>query len=321
MKRYAIILAAGKGTRMKSLSEDVSKVSFPILGRPMVRYVLEALKPLGFEKIVTIVGFGGETTKAIVEDSSEVVWQREIKGTGHAVKMVAPVLEKEEGETIICCGDTPVLSSKTLGDLLKAHEENRNDLTVLTSFLEEPTGYGRIVKENGRFVKIVEQKDTNDEEKKIKEVNAGVYVFDNRELFKDLDRLTPNNAAGEYYLTDVIGLFAGDGKKVDTYVSYDIEETMGVNDRYALSKAAKIIQSRINREWMLKGVSIGDGSSTFISPDATIGQDTVIKPGVQILGKTKIGQACVINSYSIIEDAEVKDGEEIPPFTVRKGSK
>ena len=142
MNKYAIILAAGKGTRMKSLRSDVSKVSFPILGRPMVRYVLEALKPLGMEKIVTIVGFGGETTKSVVEDSSEVVWQIEQKGTGHAVMMAAPVLEGKEGETIICCGDTPLLTEKSLAALLSSHETNHNALTIMTSILEHPHGYG-----------------------------------------------------------------------------------------------------------------------------------------------------------------------------------
>ena len=145
MNKFAIILAAGKGTRMKSGRSDVSKVSFPILGRPMVKYVLEALKPLGMEKIVTVVGFGGETTKSIVEGDSEVVWQNEQKGTGHAVMMAAPALADLEGETIICCGDTPLLTSKTLSALLTSHQTNPTHITFLTAVIDYPRGFGRLV--------------------------------------------------------------------------------------------------------------------------------------------------------------------------------
>ncbi|OQA05233.1 MAG: Bifunctional protein GlmU [bacterium ADurb.Bin374] len=164
MKKYAIILAAGKGTRMKSLREDLSKVSFPILGRPLVKYVLEALKPLGLDKIVTVVGFGGQTSEGIVKADSEVVWQKEQKGTGHAVAQAAPVLEDQEGETIICCGDTPLLTTKTLAAMFSSHETNHNALTIMTAQMSNPQGYGRIVKEKGRVMKIVEQKDCTPEQ-------------------------------------------------------------------------------------------------------------------------------------------------------------
>ena len=290
MNKFAIILAAGKGTRMKSGRSDVSKVSFPILGRPMVKYVLEALKPLGMEKIVTVVGFGGETTKSIVEGDSEVVWQNEQKGTGHAVMMAAPALSEQEGETIICCGDTPLLTSKTLSALLSSHQTNHNDLTILTSVIDDPRGYGRIVKENGRVKRIVEH---------------------NAELFRDLKRLTPNNAAGEYYLTDVIAMFVGDGKKVATFSVADVNETMGVNDRYQLSVAAKIIQRRINKAWMLSGVSIEDPDTTYISPDSSIGQDCVIRPNTYILGGTSIGRDNVIGPSAYLERVKANNGNVI----------
>lgn len=307
MNKYAIILAAGKGTRMKSLRSDVSKVSFPILGRPMVRYVLEALKPLGMEKIVTIVGFGGEMTKSVVEDSSEVVWQTEQKGTGHAVMMASPVLEGKEGETIICCGDTPLLTEKSLAALLSSHETNHNALTIMTSILEHPHGYGRIVKSNGRVERIVEQKECTPDEELIKEVNAGVYVFDNVELFNDLKKLTPNNAAGEYYLTDVIAMFVESGKKVSTFSVADVNETMGVNDRYALSKAAKIIQHRINKKLMLSGVTIEDPDTAYISPNSIIGQDTIIRANTHILDHSVIGQGNVIGPNSYLERVVIGD--------------
>ncbi|MBR3674794.1 MAG: NTP transferase domain-containing protein, partial [Bacilli bacterium] len=227
MEKYAIILAAGKGTRMKSKRDDISKVSFPILGQPLVKYVINALKPLGFKKLVAVVGFGGKTSEKIVKDECEVVWQLEQKGTGHAVMMAAPVLDKLEGETIVCCGDTPLLITETFEALFKAHEENGNAMTVMTSILEDPFGYGRIVKVNGNVTKIVEQKDATEEERAINEVNAGVYVFDNAKLFEALGHLTTKNAAGEYYLTDVLGIFVNNGFKVGSYPVKDPDETLG----------------------------------------------------------------------------------------------
>ncbi len=311
MNKYAIIMAAGKGTRMKSKRDEMSKVSFPILGRPMVKYVLEALRPLGFNEIVTIVGFGGNMTEEIVTPVSKVVWQKEQKGTGHAVMMTSPLLKDKKGETIICCGDTPLLTCETLSSLLKEHEENHNDLTILTSIMDNPKGYGRIVKENGKVIKIVEQKDCSKEEALIKEVNAGVYVFDNEELFKDLDRLTPNNAAGEYYLTDVIGMFVNDGKRVCSFSITDVDETMGVNDRYHLSIAAKKIQQRINKNLMLSGVTIEDPDSTYVSPDSSVGVDSTIRPNTYILKGSKIGEGNVIGPSTYLENVIIGDDNEI----------
>jgi len=311
MNKYAIILAAGKGTRMKSLREDLSKVSFPILGQPLVKYVLEALKPLGLDRIVTIVGFGGETSKAIVEKDSEVVWQLEQKGTGHAVSQAAPLLESRKGETIICCGDTPLLTTKTLAAIFSSHETNHNALTIMTAIMDDPHGYGRIVKEKGRVQKIVEQKDCTPKEDLIKEVNAGVYVFDNEELFKDLKKLTPNNAAGEYYLTDVIGMFVKDGLKVSSFSVSDQTETLGINDRYQLAVAAKIIQARINKGLMLSGVSMDDPETTYVSPTAQIGQDTILRPGTCIVGDTVIGIGNVIGPNAYLENCTVGQGNVI----------
>jgi bifunctional UDP-N-acetylglucosamine pyrophosphorylase/glucosamine-1-phosphate N-acetyltransferase len=311
MKKYAIILAAGKGTRMKSLREDLSKVSFPILGRPLVKYVLEALKPLGLDEIVTVVGFGGQTSEGIVKADSQVVWQKEQKGTGHAVAQAAPVLEDQEGETIICCGDTPLLTTKTLAAMFSSHETNHNALTIMTAQMANPQGYGRIVKEKGRVMKIVEQKDCTPEQAEITEVNAGVYIFDNKELFKDLKRLTPNNAAGEYYLTDVIGMFVNDGLKVSSFTVADNSETLGINDRYQLSVAAKILQQRINKAFLLSGVSIDDPDTTYIGPDVKIGQDTVIRAGTYLMGNTTIGLENVIGPNCYIENCQIGDYNEI----------
>src|SRR5574344_2174990 len=311
MKKYAIILAAGKGTRMKSKRDDISKVSFPILGQPLVKYVIEALKPIGLADLIAVIGFGGATSEAIVKNDAKVVWQKEQKGSGHAVMMAAPLLEGLEGETIVCCGDTPLLTSTTLQALFDAHEKDGNALTIMTSILEDPFGYGRIVKKDGRVQRIVEQKDASEEEKKITEVNAGVYVFDNKELFEALHHITTNNAAGEYYLTDVIGLFVNKGLKVGSYAVKDVEETLGVNDRYQLSVAAKILQHHINKALMISGVSIEDPDSTYVAPGIKVGQDTVIRPGTFLMGNTVIGEANVIGPNCYFENVTIGNNNEI----------
>ena len=311
MEKYAIILAAGKGTRMKSKREDISKVSFPILGRPLVKYVIEALKPIGLAELIAVIGFGGVTSEAIVKDDAKVVWQKEQKGSGHAVMMAAPLLEDKEGETIVCCGDTPLLTTTTLQTLFDSHEKEHNALTIMTSILSDPTGYGRIVKKDGRVQRIIEQKDASEEERKITEVNAGVYVFDNKELFEALHHITTNNAAGEYYLTDVIGLFVKKGLKVGSFAVKDVDETLGVNDRYQLSIAAKILQHRINKALMISGVSIEDPESAYIAPGVKIGQDTVIRPGTFLFGATTIGEANVIGPNCYFENVVVGNNNEI----------
>ena len=335
MDKYAIVLAAGKGTRMKSIREDVSKVSFPVLGRAMVEWVLESLKSLELTKIVTVVGFGGKTSEALAKPYGEVVWQREQKGTGHAVMMAAPLLEDKEGVTLICCGDTPLLTSKTLEALLSSHELHHNDLTLLTANVDDPRGYGRIIKKNGRVVRIVEQKDCTPDIDAIHEINAGVYAFDNRELFHYLKRITPNNAAGEYYLTDVIGMFVEDGLKVSSFSIADVSETMGVNDRYQLSIASKAMQRRINKRWMIHGVTFEDPESAFIGPDVKLSRDTVIRPNVHVLGKSYVGHENIIGpntylenvhigernviEYSHLVDTVVEDDAHLGPFLRTRG--
>lgn len=317
MSRNAIILAAGKGSRMKSKRDDISKVSFPILGQPLVKYVINALKPLGLEKLIAVVGFGGKTSEKVVKDDCDVVWQHEQKGAGHAVMMTAPLLEGKEGETIVCCGDTPLLSSETLEKMFKYHEENHNDLTVMTFVIDNPFGYGRIIKENGRFMRIVEQRDTDEETAKVKEVNAGVYIFNNKELFEALKSLKTDNAAGEYYITDAIEIFCKKGLKTDTFCVEDITETLGVNDRAQLATAAKLLQRRINHKHMVSGVTIEDPENTYIAPGVKIGADTIIKPGSYIMGTTIIGEECVIGPNAVLTDAKVNDNEIIKPNEIR----
>jgi bifunctional UDP-N-acetylglucosamine pyrophosphorylase/glucosamine-1-phosphate N-acetyltransferase len=336
MKLYSIILAAGKGTRMKSLNDNVSKVAFPLLGQPLITYVMKTLEPLHFERQVVIVGFGGETTKSLVESKSEIVWQRELKGTGHAIMQAAPLLDKEKGTTLIVCGDTPLLKTETLKELLDQHQNQQADLTILTAVLDNPHNYGRIIRNNrGQVEAIVEQADANPEQNLIKEINAGVYAFDNQKLFAELNNLQPTNKQGEYYLTDLIALFNRKGYRVAASIVKDFNETLGINDRAQLADAAAIMRRRINLALMKSGVTIEDPDRTYIGPAVTIGPDTVIRPNSYIMGKTQIGQNNVIGPETTLEnmtigngnlilksflvDSKVGNDNQIGPFTHMRG--
>ena len=312
MKRFAIILAAGKGTRMKSLLDYKSKVSYEILGVPLVKHVLNSLKPLSLDKIVTIVGFGGEVTSSIVKDESAIVWQREQKGTGHAIMQTRPELDKEKGSTLILCGDTPLLTTKTLENMLLDHENNHNMLTVLGARVDNPFGYGRLViDEQGNLLKIVEQKDCSEEQKLINVVNTGVYVFDNELLYKYLDDIKPNNKAGEYYLTDLIEIFKSHSHKVSVSVMEGDEEMLGINDRKQLAYAAKLMKRNINNAHMLSGVTIEDPENTYIGPYVEIEPDTIIKPNTTILGHSHIGQRNEIGPNTYLNDVNIGNDNKI----------
>lgn len=311
MENYAIVLAAGKGTRMKSLLENKSKVSYEILGVPLVKYVLNALDNVKICKTVVVVGFGGEITSEIVKDKADIVWQKEQKGTGHAVKQAAPILANKEGLTIILCGDTPLLTSETINELINSHVKNNNALTVLSAIVDNPHGYGRIVRDdNGNVLKIVEQADTDQKTNAIKEVNTGVCVYNNKLLFEYLNKLQPNNAQGEYYLTDLIKMFVTNNLKVGVSIMSDYHEMLGINDRWQLAEAANLMKERINKRLMLSGVTIIDPNNTYIGPYVTIGQDSIIYPNTMILGKTNIGK--INNIYSsYLENMSIGDGNTI----------
>lgn len=247
MNKYAIVLAAGKGTRMNSLDPNKSKVCLEIFNKALVNYVIDALKPLNLNKIITVVGHGGEETIKLVHNDSDVVWQKEQKGTGHAVMQAAPLLADKDGYTLICCGDTPLLTSKSLQKLLDTHISHHNDLTLLTAHVENPTGYGRIIRKEQKVEKIVEEADCNDEEKKVQEVNAGVYVFDNRLLFKYLDHISSNNKQNEYYLTDLLKIFVKEKFQVMAMLLDDAKEMQGVNTPEQYQIAESFLKERIEK--------------------------------------------------------------------------
>ena len=314
--RYAIILAAGKGTRMKS---KLYKVLHPVCGKAMVDHVLTQVEAIQPDEIITIVGHGAELVKERLGERSNYALQAEQLGTGHAVMQASQQLEGKAGTTIVLSGDTPLLSAETLQQLFTFHEENQAAVTVLTAHAEDPTGYGRIIRdENNHVVKIVEQKDANAKEAAVQEINTGTYCFDNALLFDALSQITTDNAQGEYYLTDALEILKNANHKVAAFQMTDFEESLGVNDRVALEKASQIMRKRINRQHMLNGVSFMDAASTYIEADVEIGSDTVIEAGVVLRGKTKIGEDCYITAHSEIVDSVIEDHVTIKQSVVEE---
>ena len=285
MKVYAIVLAAGKGTRMKS---DKPKVVHEVLYKPMINHVVDELKKIGADETIVVVGHEAEQVKALLDDSVTAVYQKEQLGTGHAVLMAKEALGDKEGMTLILCGDAPLIRAETLQGMIEAHEKNHNMGTVMTADCDTSTHYGRIVKEDGQVTGIVEFKDLQPDQMDITEMNTGEYCFDNKALFEALEEVSNENAQNEYYLTDVIGIMNNKGLKVDTYKIDDFNEVGGVNDRVALEDATKMLQKRINHDWLVEGVSIIDASTTYIGRDVEIGADAVIEPGCIITGHSRI---------------------------------
>jgi len=309
LKRFAIILAAGQGKRMKS---KLYKVLHPVCGKPMVGHVLDTVKKVQCERSIVVVGHGAEAVQSYLGTSAEYVLQEKQLGTGHAVKQVKQLLGQENGTTIVICGDTPLVTEESLEAMLQLHEKNGAAATILTAEVDRPQGYGRVIRgENGSVKRIVEQKDCSPEENAVKEINTGTYCFDNAKLFSALEKVTNNNAQQEYYLTDVIGILVQEGDVVEGYRTDDYTESIGVNDRIALSEAETLMRARIARKHMLNGVTIIDPGSTYIGADVTIGADTVILPGCSIYGQTVIGEDCVIGPSSDIEDCHILDGAKV----------
>lgn len=301
--RYAIILAAGQGTRMKS---KLYKVLHPVCGKPMVQHVIDQVKSLNINEIVTIVGHGAEKVKDQLGEDSQYALQAEQLGTAHAVQQAGDMLADKEGVTIVVCGDTPLIKADTMEALFKHHEETSAKATILTARAEDPTGYGRIVRNSEGFVeKIVEHKDASEQERSINEINTGTYCFDNKMLFDAIQNVSNDNVQGEYYLPDVIEILKNQGEIVSAYVTDSFAETLGVNDRVALAQAERTMKKRINEYHMRNGVSIIDPDNTYIGPDVKIGQDTVIFPGTTLSGSTVIGSECQIGPNTEISNCEI----------------
>ena len=305
----SVILAAGMGTRMKS---KMPKVLHTVCGKPLSKWVIDASKAAGADKVCAVVGHKAETVKEVLGDVCEFALQAEQKGTGHAVMQTIDVIKNSKGEVVILNGDTPLITAETINKAIEYHKNNGNQATVITAILDDATGYGRIVRDNdGSVLKIVEQKDASEEEKKINEVNSGMYVFDAQSLVYALDKITPNNAQGEYYLTDTLEILLSAGKKIGGYAISDNDEIRGINDRVQLNEAEKIMQKRINEYHMRNGVTMRNPESVYIEDGVEIGNDTEICQNVTIKSGTKIGSDCVIGSGSMLDRAVIHDGVDV----------
>lgn len=309
MYRCAVILAAGQGTRIKS---NIPKVLHKVCGKEMVNHVIDNMREAGIEDVNVIIGNGSELVKESTKDRNvSYSLQEEQLGTGHAVKCAKEFLQGKDGVVAVFTGDAPLTRVETIEKLIKEHIEKGNKATLLSAYVDDPTGYGRIIRDDNKEVlKIVEHKDCNEEELKVNEMNAGMYCFDIKSLLSSLEELNNNNVQGEYYLTDVIGILKDKKEKVGALVT-DYEDTLGVNSRAQLAEVEKVLRKRINKFHLDNGVTLIDPDTTYIGVDVIIGKDTVIYPNNILEGYTKIGESCTILQNSRIKDSIIEDEVEV----------
>lgn len=332
----ALVLAAGEGTRMKS---SLPKVLHPLLDRPILAYVLDCLRQARIERSLVVIGHGSEQVESYLAGSEvKTVLQDERLGTGHAVMSAADAFSDFSGKLLVISGDTPLLRVSTVDALLHAHEQEDAAVTILTSVPPDPEGYGRIVRDGqGRVVGIVEQKDATPEELRICETNSSIYCFAADQLFSALTRLDRDNVQGEYYLTDVIKVLAGDGGTVASCTVDDYSETMGINSRQHVAEALAVLQRRINERWMAEGVTITAPEQTWIGVDVELGRDVTLSPQTQLLGKTAVGAGSKIGpgvrlvdssigkdvtiEQAVIRECIIEDGVNVGPYcSLRPGT-
>ena len=336
MKPTVVILAAGLGTRMKS---GLAKALHPLAGRPLVQHVLNACLAVDPGKIVLVLGHQADKVReAVREYKPEFVLQYEQLGTGHAVRQAGEAIAGAAGPVMVLCADTPLLTGETLKKVVELHQKSRAAITLITAVVPDPFGYGRVVRGKTGIMRIVEEKDATASQKKIKEINAGIYCFEKKFLLSSLDGLGKNNAQGEYYLPDAVALARRKKLVVSAFVNENIDEIMGVNTRHDLSRAEAVMRDRVNRKWMLEGVTMLDPASTFIGSGVTLGRDIVLYGNVRLEGKTRIGEACTVfpasriadsvigsnvtvKDSSVIEESAIAPGASIGPFAhLRPGS-
>ena len=302
----AVILAAGKGTRMKS---KLPKVLHKVGGHPMLEHVMDAAEAAGCRDNVVVIGHGAELVRELVGSRARIALQAEQLGTGHAVLQAADTLKDFTGTVMILCGDTPLLEAEELKKFYAEHVKSGAAATVMSAMMEDPFGYGRILRDdNGDVTGIVEQKDASEEQKLIKEINTGNYCVEAPLLFEVLRTLGNNNAQGEYYLTDVLAKLRAMGKKVGGVVTADSEMIMGVNSRRQLAEAESVMRRRILERLMDEGVTVMDPASTFIEKSVKIAPDTTIYPYTWLQGETVIGEDCEIGPNVRLENVKVADG-------------
>jgi bifunctional UDP-N-acetylglucosamine pyrophosphorylase/glucosamine-1-phosphate N-acetyltransferase len=292
-----IILAAGKGVRMKS---KLPKVLHPVCGKPMLLWVIDTVQDLS-EHVCVVLGHSAEQIRQVLPPHVEVRIQKEQLGTAHAVMSAQDFIDPND-DVMVLYGDMPLVKKETLMKVVDQHKNDENYVTIISTTMADPTGYGRIVRDPvGRFLKIVEEMEASDQEKMIKEINTGIYVFKGRALLETLPKIKPDNAKGEYYLTDTVCLL----EKVGIHRVDDSNQFLGVNDRVQLALAQKLKQREILERLMLDGVTVVDPGSTYVEADVEVGCDTVLYPMTFLLGKTKIGEQCVIGPMARIENCTV----------------
>ncbi|MEE0434949.1 MAG: bifunctional UDP-N-acetylglucosamine diphosphorylase/glucosamine-1-phosphate N-acetyltransferase GlmU [Peptococcaceae bacterium] len=310
MKKYAIILAAGKGTRMRSASP---KVLHRVLGKPMITRVLKAIDEAQISEQYVVIGHGADQVREVLGDDVRLVFQEQQLGTGHAVRIALEALKndmdmQEEATVLVTCGDTPLIRSESLEAMLSQHIEQGNAVTVMTTVVDQPTGYGRILHDSEKIRAIVEEKDASDEEKNIKEINVGTYCFDLRFLVEQIDALDTNNAQGEFYLTDLLKIAYAKGLSTASYVLENAEDSLGVNNRVQLAYAEKLLRARINEAWMMQGVTMEDPATITIEDEVVLEPDVTLEGNVHLFGHTVIKRDAVIESGSRITNSTIGEG-------------
>jgi bifunctional UDP-N-acetylglucosamine pyrophosphorylase/glucosamine-1-phosphate N-acetyltransferase len=306
MRLAAVILAAGQGTRLKS---TLSKVLHPVAGRPLVSYAIETAEALVDVKPVLVVGRGSEAVRQVVGDRVTFVEQEEQLGTGHATLQARPALRGHSDLVMVTYADMPLLTVETLARLPEQQKQNSGPLTILTLLHDDPRGFGRVIRdETGAVMQVVEEAVATPEQLAIRTLNAGVYCFDADWLWDRVDQIPLSMPKGEYYLPDLIGMAVSEQLRVDTVVTADADQTIGINTRIHLAEAEQALRRRINARWMLAGVTMVDPLTTYIEPGVTIGQDTTIWPNTHLRGQTTIGAHCVLGPNTVVEDSQIGDG-------------
>ncbi len=309
-----IILAAGKGTRMAS---NTPKVLHKVLGKSMLEHVLHTVEDLQPESVCLVAGHGINEVKAHIGEPENLFWaeQKEQLGTGHAV-LQAESLPSIADLALVVCGDTPLLTSETLASLIKQHQSSKATVSVLSAIVNNPQGYGRIVRdEDGSVLAIVEEKDASADQRAINEVSSGIFCVNRDALFTYLHQVGNDNAQQEYYLPDILPLALADDKRVQATIMEHSDEMLGINDRSQLAQAEKIMQQRILQEWQSKGVTIEQADTVRIEASVNIGMDCTIKAGTQLLGSTHLGDGCIVGPYAVLQNSWLADDITIAPFS------
>lgn len=319
MKKYAIVLAAGKGTRMRS---ERPKVLHTVQGKPMITRVLETIRQSQIDNQYVVVGHGADQVKRVLDSTVKVVLQEQQLGTGHAVREALGTVKQDVADydnttVLVTCGDTPLLRAESLSEMMEQHITQQNVVTVMTTLVDNPMGYGRIIHDGTRIQRIVEEKDANPDEKNIQEINVGTYCFDLSFLIEKIDALDTNNAQGEFYLTDLLKMAYNDGKATAAYLLKDAQESLGVNNRVQLAQAEKIFRQRVNEKWMMNGVTMLDPSSVYIEDDVDLEADVFIESNVYLLGNTYIKRGTVVESGSRIENSTIGENVVIKQSVIK----